>query len=83
MPQILTCLLALLFSLSSPASQGNVEIWHSSLAAKAAGALDNAAFAQKTFSQTFSSGGRFAGQTIDDVAAGLRSGAMKSAQPLS
>ena len=48
-------------------------------AAKAAGALDNAAFAQKTFSQTFSSGGRFAGQTIDDVAAGLRSGAMKPA----
>jgi len=49
------------------------------IAAKAAGALDNAAFAQKTFSQTFSSGGRFAGQTIDDVAAGLRSGAMKPA----
>jgi RHS repeat-associated protein len=43
------------------------------------GALDNAAFAQKTFSQTFSSGGKFAGQSIDDVAGALRSGAIKPA----
>jgi hypothetical protein len=41
--------------------------------------LDGANFAQKTFSPTFSSGGRFAGQTIDDVAGALRSGAMKAA----
>jgi filamentous hemagglutinin len=47
------------------------------LAAKSAGVLDNAAFAQKTFGQTFSSGGKFAGQTIDDVAGALRSGSMK------
>lgn len=41
-------------------------------------ALDvgGANFAQTTASRTFSSGGSFAGQTIDDVAGGLRSGAM-------
>ena len=50
-----------------------------SLHAARAGALDGANFAQKTFSQTCSSGGRFAGQTIDDVAGALRSGAMKPA----
>jgi hypothetical protein len=33
MPQTLTCLLVLLFSISSPAMKGNVEIWHSTLAA--------------------------------------------------
>jgi len=38
--------------------------------------LDDAAFAQTTFRETFSSGGRFAGQSIDDVAGGLRSGAL-------
>jgi len=48
------------------------------IAAKSVGVLDNAAFAQKTFSQTFSSGGKFAGQTIDDVAGALRSGTMKA-----
>lgn len=34
MTNILICLLTLLFSLSSPATKGNVEIWQSSLAAK-------------------------------------------------
>jgi hypothetical protein len=47
--------------------------------AKSVGVLDNAAFAQKTFSQTFSSDGKFAGQTIDDVARSLRSGVLKPA----
>ena len=38
----------------------------------------NANYAQKTFSETFSAGGKFAGQTIDDVAGALRSGTMKA-----
>ena len=33
MPQILFCLLSLFFSLSGPTLKGNVEIWHSTLAA--------------------------------------------------
>ena len=41
--------------------------------------LANANFAQRTFSQAFSSEGAFAGQTVDDVAAALRSGQMSSA----
>ncbi len=38
--------------------------------------IGGARFAQTSFSERFSSGGLFAGQTIDDVAAALRSGAM-------
>src|SRR5947207_12812615 len=34
MTQIRVCLLALFFSTSSPALKGNVEIWHSTLAAE-------------------------------------------------
>jgi hypothetical protein len=34
MMRMSTCLLALLFSLSTPALKGNVEIWHSTLAAE-------------------------------------------------
>jgi hypothetical protein len=34
MARFFICLLTLLFSLSSPASEGNVEIWHSTLAAR-------------------------------------------------
>lgn len=40
--------------------------------------LANANFAQRYFSETFSAGGAFAGQTIDEVAAALRSGQMSS-----
>jgi len=51
------------------------------IAAEAAAApgkvLENANFAQKTFSETFSEGGKFAGKTIDEVAALLRSGSLK------
>jgi len=79
MTRLIGLLLTLLFSLSSPVMGANSDFGRLSFAPKAGGALDNAAFTQKTFSQTFSSGGRFAGQTIDDVAAGLRSGAMKPA----
>jgi hypothetical protein len=46
-------------------------------AATSGGVLDNANFAQRTFSETFSSSGKFAGQTIDDVATSLRSGTLK------
>ena len=42
-------------------------------------ALENANYAQRTFSQSFSNGGTFAGQTIDEVAAGLRSGQLSAA----
>jgi hypothetical protein len=47
-----------------------------SYATNGLGALDDAAFVQTTFRESFSAGGTFAGQTIDDVAAGLRSGAL-------
>ena len=40
---------------------------------------DSANFAQKTFRETFSDGGKFAGQTIDDVAAQLRRGGLTPA----
>jgi RHS repeat-associated protein len=43
------------------------------------GVLADANFAQKTFSQAFSSEGAFAGRTVDDVAAALRSGQMGAA----
>jgi len=69
------CLLTLLFSLSSPASQKNFDFWQSSLAADA-GALR---FTQTTASPWFSAEGNFAGQTISDVAAKLRAGTMTAA----
>jgi hypothetical protein len=55
-----------------------VGIPRSSVAANAASRVDiaGARFAQKSYSEMFSSGGRFAGQSIDDVAGALRSGAL-------
>ena len=42
------------------------------------GLIDDAAnFSQKTFKQTFSEGGKFAGKTLDDVADALRNGSLK------
>ena len=41
---------------------------------KSTPSINNANWAQKTFSETFSNEGKFAGQTIDDVANSLRSG---------
>jgi hypothetical protein len=43
-------------------------------------ALEGANFAQKTFNPMFSKGGTFAGRSVDDVAAALRSGTMKSSE---
>jgi hypothetical protein len=43
------------------------------------GVLNGANYAQRTFSSTFSSGGTFAGQTVEDVAAALRSGTLTPA----
>jgi filamentous hemagglutinin len=43
------------------------------------GPLSGASFAQKTFSQTFSADGAFAGRTIDDVAGALNRGEMSAA----
>jgi RHS repeat-associated protein len=40
--------------------------------------IAGARFAQKTFSERFSAGGRFAGQTVDDVANQLRSGSLSA-----
>jgi filamentous hemagglutinin len=45
-----------------------------------AGVLEGAAYAQKTFSQSFSKGGKFAGQTVDGVASALNSGALSAAE---
>ncbi|MGJ1409060.1 RHS repeat-associated core domain-containing protein [Sphingobacterium thalpophilum] len=56
-------------------------IWslpRSSTVAKAVSA-EGAVWAQKTFSGTFSVGGKFAGQTVDDVAGMLRSGTLSAA----
>ena len=41
------------------------------------GVLDGANFAQKTFGKNFSLDGKFAGQTVDDVAGAIQSGALK------
>lgn len=41
------------------------------------GGVEGANFAQKTFGSMFSKGGAFAGQSVDGVAAALRSGAIK------
>ncbi len=43
------------------------------------GVLENANYAQKTFSHAFSTEGTFAGRTVEDVAGALRSGVMKPA----
>jgi hypothetical protein len=48
-------------------------------AAKTAGPLAGAAFAQMTFSQAFSAAGAFAGRTVSEVAALLRSGKLSPA----
>lgn len=42
------------------------------------GVLDAANYAQKTFGKYFSAEGKFAGQTVDDVAKQLISGALKA-----
>lgn len=41
--------------------------------------IGGANFAQKTYGESFSSGGRFAGQSIDDVAGALQSGELSPA----
>lgn len=46
----------------------------------AKGTLEDANYAQKTFGSMFSKGGAFAGRSVDDVAAALRSGAMKPSE---
>jgi filamentous hemagglutinin len=42
--------------------------------------LEGANFAQKTFGAMFSKGGAFAGRSVADVAAALRSGAMNASE---
>ena len=49
-----------------------------SVAAK--GVAADAQFAQKTYGGMFSKGGTFAGKSVEDVAAALRSGAMKPSE---
>lgn len=46
----------------------------------AKGIATDAKFAQKTYSAIFSAEGKFAGKSVDDVAAALRSGAMNPAE---
>ena len=48
-------------------------------APRSGAALENANFAQKTFSQTFSAEGKFAGRTVEEVAADLKAGTLKAA----
>ena len=48
-------------------------------AGSSSGVLDNANYAQKGFSETFSSGGTFSGRTVTEVAADLRAGTIKAA----
>jgi hypothetical protein len=82
MTRILTCLLALFFSLSGPASERNAGFWRSSLAAESGsqtfqimdGVRRAVRFSQSSISRNFSTGG-----TIDDLAAGLRSGSVNPA----
>jgi hypothetical protein len=62
----------------SAAAQGTSTISTHALVATEAGDIAGANFAQTTASRTFSSGGTFAGQSIDDVAGALRSGAMSA-----
>ena len=50
-----------------------------SVVAAGGGVLADANYAQRTFSQSFSSGGTFAGQTVGDMAAALRSGVINPA----
>jgi filamentous hemagglutinin len=76
MIRLFCILLTLLFSLSGPAMGECSDFGRCSNAANSG--LEGAVFAQKTFGQTFSSGGKFAGQTIDDVAGSLRSGSMRA-----
>ncbi|MHC1768190.1 MAG: toxin TcdB middle/N-terminal domain-containing protein [Verrucomicrobiia bacterium] len=52
---------------------------HAATRAARSGVLADANYAQRTFSQTFSSEGAFAGRTVEDVAAALRSGQMGAA----
>jgi hypothetical protein len=40
--------------------------------------LERSVWAQKTFNDTFSEWGKFAGQTVDDVAEMLRSGTLSA-----
>lgn len=49
MNSLLISLLTLLFSLSSPATEGNGDFWHSLLAAKTTPKIDNAAKAVEDF----------------------------------
>ena len=42
--------------------------------------IERAAWAQKTFSNNFSETGKFAGQTVDDIARALRSGSMSTSE---
>jgi hypothetical protein len=77
----LALLLIALVTLASPAAAGTSGAPSSSIAgiASRAGVLEGANFAQKTFRSTFDDLGAFAGKSVDDVAAALRSGAMKPA----
>jgi hypothetical protein len=49
------------------------------VAPKSGAPVENANFAQKTFRRTFSAQGKFAGRTVGDVAADLKSGVLKPA----
>ncbi len=75
MPQLLTCLLVLLFSFTSPAMERNGGFWQSSLAAERGLMNPNAIrFSQDSIKAGFKDP---AFGTIDNLAAGLKSGSIK------
>ena len=79
MNHVVICLLTLLFSLSGPGLKRNADFGHSILAADG-GVIQNANYAQTTYSQAFSSPtAPFAGQTVQDMAAALQSGTLNPA----
>jgi hypothetical protein len=64
MTPILTCLLALLFSLSGPALKGDVEIWHSTLAAEEK--APNLLFHYTTADESSFANGLWEGTSVSD-----------------
>jgi len=65
---------------SAELHRASIAVWSTTAAEcfdAPSGLPSGANFAQKTFSESFSQSGKFAGKTVDDVAAALRSGAVK------
>jgi RHS repeat-associated protein len=62
----------------TPLAMADVAAARACAGASRTGVLEGANFAQKTFGRMFSEGGAFAGKSVEEVAAALRSGAMQA-----